>query len=102
VVVLLVDLAIKRGPYYTPQQLARLSQVVALQCLVGLAAAGLLLRLHWRKLAAAGRKEVVALQLTSKLGRGGVSERATPAAQPHHHQQSQSQQQQHSADQSFI
>jgi hypothetical protein len=54
VVVLLADLLLKRGPYYTPAGMARLFQVVVLQTCIGLAAAAAVLRRNWKRLAAAG------------------------------------------------
>ncbi|KAF6261556.1 hypothetical protein COO60DRAFT_1636708 [Scenedesmus sp. NREL 46B-D3] len=54
VVVLLADLLLKRGPYYSAAGIARLFQVVALQTFIGLAAAAALLRRNWKRLAAAG------------------------------------------------
>jgi hypothetical protein len=54
VVVLLADLVLKRGPYYSASGIARLFQVVALQTCIGLAAAAAMLRRNWKRLAAAG------------------------------------------------
>lgn len=50
VVVLTFDLLLKRGPYYSEPGLVKLFHCVALQCLLGLLAAGRLLQVHWKKL----------------------------------------------------
>jgi hypothetical protein len=53
IVVLLCDLALKHGPYYTTEGLVRLFQCMAVQCALGLVAAVLLVRSNWQKLALA-------------------------------------------------
>src|SRR5690348_5524998 len=56
VVVLLADLVLKpHSANYTPAALQRLFQVAAIQTMVGLLSAMLLLRRNWRRLQAAGR-----------------------------------------------
>ena len=51
---LICDLALKHGPYYTADGLNRLFHCMAIQCTIGLASAAVLLRSNWQKLALAG------------------------------------------------
>lgn len=74
--VLFADLAIKRGPYYSPSGLNRLFTVVAAQTAIGLIAATAVLRQHWRRLSVAAARPsdvaAAAAAAVAGVGNGGV------------------------------
>jgi hypothetical protein len=72
VAVLLADLLLKRGPYYSAAGITRLFQVVALQTCIGLAAAAAVLRRNWKRLAAAGPPSSYSSSDLSSSGLGFV------------------------------